>query len=606
MTLFGQNAVEIFFSGSWIDVTSYLTGSVTIQQGRANEWSQITPGIMTLSLKNPDGRFMPGLSTSPYYPNVIPEKQIRYWVNHLGNWYVRFWGYIKAIEPAFPGKTTNQSTVKISAVDNLGLAAGKTLYSTWSHTTRFNSNSASAHYDAFVTNSADGAAAGTLDNITDASGTPATAVVFPATNNVGELSFGSADSLSIEGSVSINPAASHLAALVHVGPFAGGQSRGIAFWVKFPGTYQTTSGPAQRDVISLYTAGGATRIGELRLTLNSTQDDLGFFNAARTFVGPAVYGNITDNRWHMIRLLTKTATPTTTDIYVDNSLQLNVAMDLRTCTDLWFGGAPAQNAAQMELAGIVMSASENGVPTQASQGLTAGGGGPISSRINGLAAVLPVTLTSLTGGVYTQTTMTGNWHGRSVLDVMQEQMRGVSGFWWARSYDSRLVAVDSTHTYPGSPLITIDAEGHMLGTLELRQGVESTPTRVVVVFPAGQVTVIDAAAETASNQVRPKTVSTIVDTTASATTLASALLASSSTRLRISSLTLDLETASSDTVATMFNSAGELPGLFPTQRIRMTLPSSHFNPSTVDAFVEGWTETYDGAGGCRITFDLSA
>jgi hypothetical protein len=606
MTLFTSGKIEIFFSGSWVDVTPWLTGGVSIQQGRANEWSQITPGIMTLSLKNPDGRFMPGLSTSPYYPNVIPEKQIRWTVTHAAVAYVRFWGYIKAIEPTFPGASTNHATVKISAVDNLGLAAGKKLYSSWAHTTRFNANSASAHYDAFITNSADGAAAGQLDNITDASGTAATAVVVFAATNVGELSFGAADSLSIEGSATFNPAASHLGSMIHVGPFAVGQSRGIAFWVKFPGSYQTTSGPAQRDVIALYTGGGATRIGELRLTLNATQDDLGFFNSARTFVAPAIYGNIADSRWHMISLLTKTATPTTTDLYVDGSLRLNVAMDLRNCTDLWFGGAPGSNQAQMEMAGIVMSASENGLPTAATQGLTAGAGGPMNSRINGLQAVLPVTLTSLTGGVYTQTTMTGNWHGRSCLDVMQEQMRGVSGFWWARSYDSRLVAVDSTHTYPGSPLITIDAEGHLLGTLELREGVESVPTRVVVEFPGGQVTVVDTAAETASRQIRPKTVTTIVDTVASATTLASALLANSSTRLRVSALTLDLETASTDTVAALFDSSSELPGLFPTQRIRMTLPSSHFNPSTVDAFVEGWTETFDGAGGCRITFDLSA
>ncbi len=605
MTLFTQGALEVNLTGgaTWTDITPYMTGPLQVVQGRPDEWSQITPGIMTVTLKNFDARFMPGLSSSPYYPNFVPEKQIRWWVRMAGNWYIRFWGYIKAIEPAFPGNSTNHAVVKISAVDNLGICAGKKLYSHWIFATRFDSIAAGAHWDGFITNNADGVAAGYLDNVTDATGTKAVATVVPAAGGVGELTYGGADGLSIEGSIGFHPASNRNGAVVHITSITAGNARGVAFWVKFPGTNQTSAGSAQRDVISFYN--GGTRIGLLRLTLNGTNDDLGFFTGANVFVAPTIGFTVADNRWHMVTLRTKTATPTTTDVSFDGGAAINFPMDLRTCTEIWLGGIGTV-LAEMEMAGVVVSGSENGLPL-AVEGYSAGGIGNLAARIIGLQWAVPVTLGTITGGDYTTQTQTGNWHGRTVLDVMQEQMRTTMGFWWARSYDSRLTAVPLASTYPLTPLVTLDAEGHMLGTLELREGVESVPTRVIVEYPGGQVTAIDAAAETtAQSQIRPRTVTTVAANATDAGNLAATMLGNATTRLRISSFTLDLETATSDTVAALFNSAGELPGLFPTQRIRLTLPSSHFNPSTVDAFVEGWTEVYDGAGGCRITFDLSA
>ena len=604
MTLFTQGALEINLTGTWLDITPYMSGPLQIVQGRPDEWKQITPGVMTVTLKNADARFMPELSTSPYFPNLVPEKQIRWWVRMSGNWYVRFWGYIKAIEPSFPGNSTNQAVVRISAVDNLGVAAGKKLFCSWLYTTRYNSNAVSAHWDGFVTNGADGAAAATLDNVTDASGSKAVATIVPAAGNVGELSFGEAEGLSIEGSIGFHPASNRNGGVVHITGITAGNARGVSFWVKFPGTNQTSAGSAQRDIISFYN--GATRIGLLRLTLNGTNDDVGWFSGTNVFAAPTVAFTVSDNRWHMVGVRTKTATPTTTDVYWDGSLVGNFAMDMRNCTEIWLGGIGTV-LAQMDMAGVTISGSENGIPTTLTQGLSAGLQPDISARINGLQAILPVTLGTITGGDYTAPNLTGNWHGRTALDVMQEQMRTIGGFWWARSFDSRLTAVDLATTYPPTPLITVDAEGHMLGTLEMREAVESVPTRVTVEYPAGAVTVIDSALETAANgQVRPRTVTTITDTRANAEALATTLLGNASTKLRISSFTLDLETATSDTVAAMFATVGDLPGLYPTQKIRITLPSSHFNPSTLDAFVEGWTEVYDGATSCRIIFDLSA
>ena len=40
-------------------------------------------------------------------------------------------------------------------------------------------------------------------------------------------------------------------------------------------------------------------------------------------------------------------------------------------------------------------------------------------------------------------------------------------------------------------------------------------------------------------------------------------------------------------------------------RIRLLVPASHFGASFKDAFVQGWTETYDPKNGATITFDLT-
>jgi hypothetical protein len=80
--------VEIAFNASyatpaasrvWTDVTDHtLTASeINIGYGRQNEFSQPGPNTCTLTLDNRDGRFTPGLATSPYYPNVKLGRPLR-------------------------------------------------------------------------------------------------------------------------------------------------------------------------------------------------------------------------------------------------------------------------------------------------------------------------------------------------------------------------------------------------------------------------------------------------------------------------------------------------------------------------------------------------
>jgi hypothetical protein len=88
--------VEVRFDGAtWIDITQYVRVSdgVNITCGRADEEDEIQTGTATLSLNN-DGRFTPGLATSPYYPNVRKNVAIRIGqvVGATTHW--RFYGYV--------------------------------------------------------------------------------------------------------------------------------------------------------------------------------------------------------------------------------------------------------------------------------------------------------------------------------------------------------------------------------------------------------------------------------------------------------------------------------------------------------------------------------
>jgi len=66
----------------WTDVTDHVLTTdngapVQIGWGRQDLWSDISAGTCSFVLDNRDGRFTPGLATSPYYPNVKKRARCR-------------------------------------------------------------------------------------------------------------------------------------------------------------------------------------------------------------------------------------------------------------------------------------------------------------------------------------------------------------------------------------------------------------------------------------------------------------------------------------------------------------------------------------------------
>ena len=99
---------ELNLNGTWTDITAYvmLRDQVTISgMGRADETGTITASSLTLTLRN-DGRFTPRNSSSPYYPNIVRNCQVRISVNAISatgtayNGY-RFFGEISSWPPGY-------------------------------------------------------------------------------------------------------------------------------------------------------------------------------------------------------------------------------------------------------------------------------------------------------------------------------------------------------------------------------------------------------------------------------------------------------------------------------------------------------------------------
>jgi hypothetical protein len=94
--------VEVAFStadpfvepASWSDVTAYFRKGGT-RRGRNHELGKTQAGVATITLDNLDRRFDPTNTSSPYYPNVVPMRQIRIRTSdgyNVYRGYVQNWG----------------------------------------------------------------------------------------------------------------------------------------------------------------------------------------------------------------------------------------------------------------------------------------------------------------------------------------------------------------------------------------------------------------------------------------------------------------------------------------------------------------------------------
>ncbi|GAA1701656.1 LamG domain-containing protein [Fodinicola feengrottensis] len=73
-------------TSGWIDISAYVAWDqqCTVTRGRADEQSAVTPSTFACVLDNVDGRFTPGNSGSPYYPNIKIPLWIRFTIVDAG------------------------------------------------------------------------------------------------------------------------------------------------------------------------------------------------------------------------------------------------------------------------------------------------------------------------------------------------------------------------------------------------------------------------------------------------------------------------------------------------------------------------------------------
>lgn len=120
---FPQIKVQIAFasnplaaSPTWVDVSDYLRGDeavvITTRRGRQYELNRFEAGTATVVLNNHDRRFDPTYASSPYYPYVIPTRQIRIQAVWSSITYTIFTGFIENWPMVYPGGQDAKVTIR--------------------------------------------------------------------------------------------------------------------------------------------------------------------------------------------------------------------------------------------------------------------------------------------------------------------------------------------------------------------------------------------------------------------------------------------------------------------------------------------------------------
>lgn len=598
-------ALEVELTPStWTDVTqyvSYRSGPVTIRQGRPTEYDDIAGGVMSFALWNDDGRFMPGNMGSPLYPAWGKGKRVRWTVTKDGTTYTRFLGWIQAIAPEYPGTSTVDAIVQVTATDALGLLAQRKLRSNFTETMLWRARLDACAVDSYE---AFGQTSGLYAYLTNYSNDTARQTPSTATNaTLPNLSFTSDQDMSIGGVVNVPEAvtcnktlcnfqANHLQHIVHV---------------KLPSEQiSLPSGVTRKNIGTWHnTLFGGSSVAHLFIEQSGSNNALVLRNGANT----ATLGTFTTSapfgQWVRIDAISDSGSPALSDwivIYSDGTQTLlnNMSVDVRTIRAFEIPGAWV-NFQAASFGGVASLGTRTSIDWEESW---VGATRTLDLRIDHLTetlAAMPITLSTV-GTTAGLNVATGDWSGRTAAEVAQEMMRTHSGLVWAASGTEFVLLLASDVLYPAAVTATIDVDGDCLGTPRLVDGTEAQPTRVDAEWGGGVATVRDATAE-ASGFIRSRRITTVAASLSGAQGAAQAMLNRAVGGLRISQLELDLMGAAHDLAPLVLAETPDY-GLYPTVRYRVRVPVSHFGVTTRDVHVQGWTERYD-PGRASITIDTS-
>jgi hypothetical protein len=382
--------VEIeFTAGVWTDVTAYVAAEdkVSARFGRSTEFDDVNAATCTLVLRNDDGRFTPDSAGSPYYPDVIEGRRLRVTVIEsdtagftglVAAWaaepetlwpglptdssedgvYPLFTGSILSWEPNYAGGMLSSGTVTVTANDALATLALHTFDSRWVEETRALARTAATWADVYVLK---GDATTTAWNNIGVStgGAYGTATLIPNTAAVGEVSYGTPASLTLEGSAEFKPS-------TEVGTVA---------YIVTPPTRRrrcrsgcrSRPGRCRRPRCTSWTPSAAATCSVVRLENNAGACDLAVYNAAGSSIGTLQAGwrrGVASDLHHRLRVVDNGHRDD--DAGTVGSVTVG-STDLTTCTRLFLGGefgdGTAAACAPMLIAGLTVAGDTSVVPS---------------------------------------------------------------------------------------------------------------------------------------------------------------------------------------------------------------------------------------------------
>jgi len=100
------------------DITQWVRNWNT-RRGTQRELQRVEAGTASITLDNRSGRFTPQNTSSPYYPNLLPMRQIRIRATWNSTTYPIFQGFVESWPATFPGGV--DQVVTLSIVDGFKL-----------------------------------------------------------------------------------------------------------------------------------------------------------------------------------------------------------------------------------------------------------------------------------------------------------------------------------------------------------------------------------------------------------------------------------------------------------------------------------------------------
>lgn len=595
-----------FTAGVWTGVSAYQcfrNGPTRIRQGRPTEFDDPAAGTFTCVLWNDDGRFMPTNPGSPYYPNFVIGKRIRFKFTKAGVTYTRFFGWIQAIQPDFPSPSTIGSTVTITATDALGLLAQRKLRSNFTEVMLWRARLDSCQVDVYE---AFGTTTGVNALMTNYSTDAAAQGPSVAFSSDPILTFGEDTDTSMGGVVSWSTVVSNKT-------LANFQASPLRITLHLKGIENVVAVSTIWYVGTFHTAtGGGSSLFHLTIEENFGNNGLW----VRNFDGSVrwgLIGNLRLKQWVEVRVMSNASTPTSTDFaatLMDGTAAgggFTQAVDMRNVRAVELPGALGNFAYPVAAGGVAALGTRTGWDWQ--EWVTGASGRTLSTRmghIGNTVAPLGVTFQQVGNGQAAGTNIaTGEWSTRTALEVWQEMCRTVGVLPWARGRDSLALWIEPSSQYPSNGAITtIDLDADCEGSPRLTMASQDAPTRVDATFPGGTRTVVNATAE-AGGVIRSRPISTVAPDGTTVQAAAQYVLSrATATGMRFSSVTVDLLAATTDHTAEMFDESTVRGGLFPTQIVTFAVPSSHFGSATYSGFVLGWTEEYEPSR-CVVTLDTT-
>lgn len=603
-------------SGTWVDISDRVS-DVTVIRPLAAVGEEQAPTTLSAKLKNYPSTaagaglgycpFVPNSPTSRYYPNVMRDRRVRLTAVSGASTWVRFLGFVDRWIPSTSSGPAD-AVCQLLASDVLGRYARRQMLSQYGETalgdTRidywpFNDPTDSQSVRG---RSGDPATWPARDGlVVNPSGPPGTLTLSGAEG--GHLTDGQID--LTRGDQLYSPAP---VILLQVRP---GQVFG-GFAAAFKLGADPAGGATGDDMVTGYDVNGQLLwTWSVALVAGKIQWELREGNTtARSFL---VTDGPRDDTWHWWQI--KFPTSTSSNIFIRDKAQAvrsfgsGAWTTFNPLTTAWvvvggtmspFRKGKQQNTFQGSISSFTMhhtttvfDYSEFSVPAIPSD----------ADRVSAFLDARGTAFDALVGGATRQTPdATQLMYTNNTPDLLSrwnEHARSTGGRITTRP-DGRRRFLTAEGARPAAVALTVDAvEDLDLPSAEYQETQDERPTRVTVSGPVGQVSLINADAETQLGMtLEGSPVASAAGSLDVASSIAAMLLAG--TRARLSQFAIDLGTTVTDkTAAAMALLVGD--------RVRVgNLPPEFAGLTYQDVFADGWSEFYTGDGKRAVfTFDTT-